>query len=167
MPRRTATPKPKRVKGWTRLLGMCRSNERDLAVLAVRRKTLTLEERRIKKDAARNDEHVGEVEDVCLCWRHDGVWHRVTDFAGRFVNVWFRDGRMHYAQNVEVRVDKGVRRFTRIRTLAAPDDVVDEAEIPLETSSFRVGDSGMLAVGIRRGAEGATATAQFLASAEG
>jgi len=149
-----ATPKPKRVKGWTRLFGICRSNERDLAVIAVRRKTLSVEERRIKKEAARNDEHVGEVEDACLCWRHNGQWHRVTDFAGRITNVWFRDGQLSYAQNVEVREGGKLRRFARVRTLSAPQDVVFEAEVPREVCSFRIGDDGMLVVGCTRG-EGA------------
>ncbi|MEM6995189.1 MAG: ankyrin repeat domain-containing protein [Myxococcota bacterium] len=119
----------------------------------MRRKTLTADERRIKKDAAKNDEYLGEVEDVCLCWRYDGVWHRVTDFAGRFVNVWFRDGQLMYAQNVEAGGDGKVRRFARIRALAAPQQVTHEAELPLEISSFRVGSSGMLAAGQTQSAD--------------
>ncbi|MEM9190784.1 MAG: hypothetical protein AAGF12_16490 [Myxococcota bacterium] len=134
-------------KPFTTRIGITRASEGDLAIVCIRTKRLTSDEKRLKRQLHHNREYVGEVEDQCLCWRYRGAWHRITDFRWSLVNAWFYDGELHYAENCEARRPNGrVRRFARIVTLSAPDQVVDEQELPEPIAGFRIGKEGMLVV---------------------
>ena len=125
-------------KGWTRMVGEVQSQGADLAVVAVRRKKLTPAEKKMKKELDYNGEHVGQVEDHCLCWLANGIWRRVTGFRAGILGFGLHDGRLVYAQN---EVDAEGAKRARIFTVG---EETHSEVLPFFVSDLRVGSTGMV-----------------------